>query len=146
MAMSPAQRRKLDRDRKAALRAEAAAEGKPARIEQVYAAVVEAASFALEAGDKRAWIRGTGWAPVNMSVIIEVAVDILTVRHQHAPAHARAAVLAALGPRPAHGLSTFVPSRCPDPGLPRYNTSAPDAAIVRTRSTGTPVTSSGTVG
>lgn len=145
MAMTAAQRRKLDRDRKAAARAAAAVQRRPARIEQVYAAIVDANRFAIAAADRRVFIKGVGWSPINASIIIEVAVDILTFRHGYDAVLARKAVLAALAPNPAHRLSTYVPSLRPDPGLPRYRTRAPDQATVGISSGGTPVTSSGTV-
>lgn len=146
MAMSLARRRKLDRERKAAQRDAALAVGRPARLEQIYAAIVEATRFAMANADKRIWIKGTTWAPVNMGVILQAATDILIHRHHHDADQARAAVVAALAPQPAHKLSTFVPSSRPDPGYPRYDTRAPDEMVFQQKSGDTPVTSSGTVG
>ncbi len=130
MAMSLAKRRKLDRERKAAHRESALAAGRPARIEQVYAAIVEANRFALANADKRIWIKGTTWSPVNMGTILQVATDILVFRHGHDAVGASAAVVAALAPQAAHKFSTYVPSSRPDPGYPRYDTSAPIKIIV----------------
>lgn len=131
MAMTAAQRRKADRDRKRAQRALAAADGKPVRVETVNAAIVEANAFVIETADQRVWIPAVGWHPVNSSVIVEVATDILACRLNIKRAFAKRAVVDRLRPRSIHSMSTYVPSKRPDPGLPRYYTAAPPEALVR---------------
>ncbi|MGV8953119.1 MAG: hypothetical protein ACOH2M_18620 [Cypionkella sp.] len=129
MAMSAAQRRKADRDRKREQREAAAAAGRPVRVETVNAAIVEACAFALLAADQRTWLTDDKWVPINLSVVIAAATDILHHRHQFDRMAAKEAVVGRLRSRGRHKMSTSVPSINPDPGLPRYRTSAPDMAI-----------------
>lgn len=129
MAMTAAQRRKADRERKRIQRAAAAQRGQPARVESINAAIVEAIAFALLTADTRVWSREEGWMPVNISVAIEAAADILVARHGHDRAAAKRAVVDRLRPRARHRLPTSVPSTNPDPGLPSYTTRAPDSAL-----------------
>lgn len=129
MAMTAAQRRKADRDRKRAMRALLAVEGKPIRVETINAAIAEANSFVIDTADQRVWIPSLGWHPVNSAVIIEVATDILATRLGIERGPAKKAVVDRLRRRKAHSMPTFVPSKCPDPGLPRYNTAAPAKAL-----------------
>lgn len=145
MAMTAAQRRKADRERKREQRETAAAMGRPPRVETVNAAVVEATAFSLLTADRRTWIDGTGWQPVNVSLIIAAATDILVHRHGCDCTPAKEAVVNRLRPRGRHRMPTSVPSIKPDPGLPAYVLRAPDAAFVRIKAPNTAVTSSGTV-
>lgn len=128
MAMSAAQRRKVDRERKREQREAAATQGRPPRVETVNAAIVEAVAFATLAADQRIWSTADNWVPVNLSVIITVATDILAHRYQFDRPLAKDAVIARMRPRGRHRMSTNVPSINPDFGLPRYRTAAPEMA------------------
>ncbi len=145
MAMSATERRIRDRERKRAQRAAMRMHGVPEPA-AVYHAVTEAVAFSLANADRRAWPKTTAWCPVNASVVIAVAVDILIERCGCEPDAAKSAVKQALRPRTTWRLSDYTPSSRPGPGRVRYRLMAPDAVVVRTRLADTPVTSSGRVG
>lgn len=129
MAMTAAQRRKADRDRKRAQRAAAAKIGQPARVESVNAAIIEAISFAVLTADKRTWSRNARWMPVNIAVVMAAATDILVIGGGHDRTAAEKAIVNRLRPRGRHKMRTSVPSANPDPGLPTYSTRPPDEAL-----------------
>lgn len=144
MAQTLSQRRKADRDRKRTQREAAAAVGRPPRVESVNAAVVEALAFSMLTADQRTWIVEQRWVPINISIVIEAATDILVHRHQFDERAAKEAVVARLRVRDKHRSPVSVPSICPFPGYPRYRLRAPDEAVVRINCGDTPVTSSDT--
>lgn len=144
MAMSATERRIRDRERKRQQRAAMRFAGVP-EAASVYHAITEALGFAMVHSDKRAWVKGTSWCPVNSAVVIAAAVDILVERCGCESDAAKASVKQALAPKEAWRYPTYTPSSNPAPGRPRYHLTAPDAVVVRTRLADTPVTSSGPV-
>jgi hypothetical protein len=144
MAMSATERRIRDRERKRAQRAALRTAGVPEPA-TVYHSIVEAMGFSMVNADRRTWIRGTSWCPVNASVVFAVAVDILVERCGCEKDAAKAAVKQALRHRSPWRLPDYVPSSNPAPGRPRYRLAAPDQVVVRTRLADTPVTPTGRV-
>lgn len=142
MAMSLTERRKKDRERKAEQRAAAKAAGVPTP-ELTYHAITESLAFAMVHGDKRLWLRGTGWCPVNSAVVFAAAVDLLVDRFQCERDAAKAAVKKALAPRDSWRHGDYTPSANPIPGRVRYRLGAPEQVVVRSRSVDTPVTPTG---
>ena len=126
-AMTTTERRRNDRERKRRQRAAARAAGVPSSAE-VARAIVEAVSFATLTADLDAWDRAAGWSPVNVGLIVEVAIDILVDRCHFDRRHSRAAVKAALVPRAEHGWPSSLPSTCPGPDGKRYAVRAPGSA------------------
>lgn len=144
MAMSATERRIRDRERKRQQRAAMRFAGVP-ETAAVYHAVSEAVAFALVNADRRTWIKGEPWCPINSAVVFAVAVDILVERCGCEKDAAKAAVKDALRPRSTWRLPDYTPTASPGPGRVRYNLTAPDQVVVRTRLADTPVTSSGPV-
>lgn len=144
MAMSATERRIRDRERKRAQRAALRMAGVPEPA-TVYHSIVEALAFSMVNADRRTWIRGTSWCPVNASVVFAVAVDILVERCCCEKDAAKAAVKQALRHRSTWRLSDYTPSASPGSGRVRYNLAAPDAVVVRSKLASTPVTPSGRV-
>lgn len=128
MTMTAAQRRAADAARKRKQRAAAKADGRPT-ADQTYHAIAEAVSFALLCADRRVWIEGAGWQPVNVTVVIDAAVDVLQHRLGLNRAASKRAVIDVLRPRRTHSQSGNVPSIVVTPGMATYRSKAPDAAI-----------------
>ena len=127
MAMTATQRRAADAERKRRQRKTARAEGRPS-ADKVYHAIVEAGAFALLVADRRTWIEAEGWQPVNVTVLIEAATDIL-VDHGFDRVASKKAVVGAFRPRFRHGQAGNIPSKYPHHGQTAYAALAPDAAI-----------------
>jgi hypothetical protein len=144
MAMSATERRIRDRERKAAQRAAAKAAGVPDPA-VVYHAITEAFGFSMINADKRTWIKGEPWCPVNGTVVIAAAVDVLVDRCRCNRDAAMTAVKQALAPRDSWRYPDYTPSSNPAPGRTRYRLQAPDQVVVRMKLANTPVTSSGQV-
>lgn len=128
MPMTALQRRRADAERKRRQRQAARAAGRPS-ADQVYHAIAEANSFALLCADRRVWIESEGWQPVNVTVIINAAVDILDHRCGFDRAASKKAVVDVLRPRPPHRNAGYVPSVVVSPGQPIYPALAPVAAL-----------------
>ena len=144
MAMSATERRIRDRERKRAQRAAMRMHGVP-EAASVYHAITEALAFAMVHSDKRTWVRGTSWCPVNSAVVIAAAIDVLVDRLGFERDASKAAVKQALAPKNAWRYPTYTPSSNPAPGRPRYHLTAPDQVVVRTRLADTPVTPTGRI-
>jgi len=126
--MTALQRRRADAERKRRQRQAARAAGRPS-ADQVYHAIAEATSFSLLCADRRAWVPEHDWQPVNVTVIINAAVDILDHRCGFDRAASKKAVIDVLRPRPPHRNAGFVPSVVVSPGKPAYPALAPEAAV-----------------
>lgn len=103
------EKRRADRERKRRQRARARAAGAPGAA-AVHRALTEALAFAMLTADTSTWRKADAWAPVNMGVVIETAVDILVVRHRFDRDHSKRAVRGALAPRPEHRWPSHVPT------------------------------------
>lgn len=108
MAMSTAERRRKERDRKREQRATARIEGRP-KLALVNAAIVEAAAFAL-AGVNIGLKVGQHASLVNMVQVGRVAIKILVVRHGFDLEHSKRLVMQQLDPREEHRWPSHVPT------------------------------------
>lgn len=108
MVMSPAQRRRKERERKARQRAAARADGRP-ELAVVNAAIVESTAYAL-AGVNIGLREGERATFVNTVQVGRVAIKILVVRLGYNLEHSRSMMIEALGPRPEHRWPSYVPS------------------------------------
>lgn len=120
-----ARRREGDRLRKRQERARQRALGIPAS-ELVNSAIAEAVSFSYSGADRREWRRNNAWEPVNVVLIIAVAVDILVVRHRCDREHAKLEVMQKIRPRREHFEPHLLPSLSPGRGAIRYQTRSPN--------------------
>lgn len=136
MPMTAAQRRAADAERKRRQRKAARAQGRPS-ADQVYHAIAEAGAFALLVADRRAWIETEGWQPVNASVMIDAAVDILVDHGFNRPA-SKKAVVDVFRPRTTHRNAGNVPSTVPHTGQSAYRAKAPEAAVLSASGRATP--------
>lgn len=108
MAMTPAERRKKERERKARQRAAARADGRP-ELAVVNTAIVEAVSFTL-AGVNIGLREGERATFVNSVQVGRVAIKILVTRLGFDLEHSKAMVMDALAPREEHRWPSHVPS------------------------------------
>ena len=114
MPRTIAEIRRIDRERKRAQRAAAAAAGIPTSS-QVNIAIAEAVSFAASAGVNIAAAK-TGTEPaITMASILSAARSILVDRLGFDATASTAALLKALAPRPEHRWPSFVPSHATVP-------------------------------
>ena len=123
MAMTAAERRRKERERKRDQRAAARAEGKPT-MAMVHAAIVEALAFEMADGvnigpDGRE-VRANG-RMIDGAIVAKIAGRILRRRHGIARDHSKIAIVNALRARPEHAWPSHYPTRAispPEAGLP----------------------------
>ena len=120
-----ARRRDDDRTRKRRERARQKELGIPASA-LVNHALAEALSFSYAGADRREWRRDDVWEPVNISLIIAVAVDILAINHRCDREHSLSEVMKKIRPRREHFEPHLVPSLAPGRGNIRYKTRSPN--------------------
>ena len=108
MAMTAAERRKRERERKALQRANARADGKPDAA-TVNFAIVEAVAFAL-AGVNIGLRAGEHASYVNCVQVGRVAIKILVLRCGFDLEHSKRLVMQQLAPREQHRWPSHLPS------------------------------------